>query len=443
MSSLSLDARRRVLETGNVEIEDPTDFRTLIFRPGGSGARSFTVSLIVYGSRNPTVKYYSSSTGVPPASVDQFVSWNYSAITGSGTNTVLYVFGSNTNGFSWSAEKYCTFSVTSNTPGVKVLVYGKIMALVDYRNSGTNNVPASHCFYKLFLDQTDIELNPAIINSSNPPAQLVMASNALTSCYEAMFAGCTGITGTSPALPSTSCGQACYIRMFKDCTSLQHVGIFGNNSTSMSGTKYACLAMFQGCTSLISARIPVFSQGTSIEYVYQYMFYNCENLTTLHFTTIGRSDKSSMTACCQYMFYNCKKLVTPPALPAVGINTDSYSYMFWGCTSLTSAPALPATTINGGYDYAYMFYNCVNLTVAPVLPATGIATHAYDYMFYGCSKLGYIKAMMTFTPGTTYTNNWVAGVAPEGVFVKNSAATWNVTGVHGVPSGWTIQTASS
>jgi hypothetical protein len=51
--------------------------------------------------------------------------------------------------------------------------------------------------------------------------------------------------------------------------------------------------------------------------------------------------------------------------------------------------------------------------------------------------------MMTFTPGTTYTNNWVNGVAPQGVFVKNSSANWNVTGVHGVPSGWTIQTASS
>ena len=30
-----------------------------------------------------------------------------------------------------------------------------------------------------------------------------------------------------------------------------------------------------------------------------------------------------------------------------------------------------------------------------------------------------------------------------GTFVKNSAATWNVTGVNGIPSGWTITTASA
>jgi len=34
----------------------------------------------------------------------------------------------------------------------------------------------------------------------------------------------------------------------------------------------------------------------------------------------------------------------------------------------------------------------------------------------------------------------VSGVAATGTFVKNSSATWNVTGVNGVPSGWTIET---
>ena len=48
-------------------------------------------------------------------------------------------------------------------------------------------------------------------------------------------------------------------------------------------------------------------------------------------------------------------------------------------------------------------------------------------MFYGCTSLNYIKAMFTTTPSTTYTQNWVQNVA---------------TGVHGVPSGWTVQTAS-
>ena len=55
----------------------------------------------------------------------------------------------------------------------------------------------------------------------------------------------------------------------------------------------------------------------------------------------------------------------------------------------------------------------------------------------------------SITPGVAYiketyrAGNWVSGVATTGTFVKNSAATWTTTGVNGVPSGWTIQTASS
>jgi hypothetical protein len=64
-------------------------------------------------------------------------------------------------------------------------------------------------------------------------------------------------------------------------------------------------------------------------------------------------------------------------------------------------------------------------------------------MFAGCTSLNYIKAMFTTTPSTTYTNNWVSGVASTGTFVKNSAATWNVTGTSGIPTGWTVQTVST
>jgi hypothetical protein len=62
-------------------------------------------------------------------------------------------------------------------------------------------------------------------------------------------------------------------------------------------------------------------------------------------------------------------------------------------------------------------------------------------MFYNCSKLNYIKAMFTTTPSSSDTGNWVYGVASSGTFVKNKNATWNVTGVDGIPSGWTVVNA--
>jgi len=72
-----------------------------------------------------------------------------------------------------------------------------------------------------------------------------------------------------------------------------------------------------------------------------------------------------------------------------------------------------------------------------------LADYCYSNMFRGCTNLNYIKAMFTTTPSASYTGNWVNGVASSGTFVKNSAASWNVTGNNGVPTGWTVQTASS
>ena len=116
--------------------------------------------------------------------------------------------------------------------------------------------------------------------------------------------------------------------------------------------------------------------------------------------------------------------------------------MFYNCTSLTTAPELPATTLTASC-YSNMFRGCTSLTTAPELPATTLEGCCYNYMFYGCSSLNYIKAMFTTTPGTHYTQSWLGTVSPTGTFVKNSAATWNVTGPYGIPTGWTVETSSA
>ena len=142
------------------------------------------------------------------------------------------------------------------------------------------------------------------------------------------------------------------------------------------------------------------------------------------------------------MFNGCTSLTTAPELPATTLASYCYSNMFYGCTSLTTAPELPATTL-ATYCYNGMFRGCTNLTSAPELPATTLASNCYYYMFNGCTNLNYIKAMFTTTPSTSYTSNWVNGVSSTGTFVKNSAATWDVTGEYGIPTGWTVETASA
>ena len=125
-------------------------------------------------------------------------------------------------------------------------------------------------------------------------------------------------------------------------------------------------------------------------------------------------------------------------LPATTLTQYCYAHMFASCANFTSAPKLTATTLADGCYYQ-MFAFCSSLTTAPELPATTLAERCYGGMFIFCSNLNYIKAMFTTTPSATYTSNWVNGVASSGTFVKNSAATWNVSGNNGIPSGWTVQ----
>ena len=146
-------------------------------------------------------------------------------------------------------------------------------------------------------------------------------------------------------------------------------------------------------------------------------------------------------SCYKYMFFGCTGLTIAPKLPATTLANKCYCYMFYSCTSLVSAPELPATTLTEGC-YDAMFSGCTSLTVAPELPAITLISDCYMNIFSRCTSLSYIKAMFTTTPGVDTTYNWVDGVKATGTFVKNSAATWNVTGVNGVPADWTIETAS-
>ena len=211
----------------------------------------------------------------------------------------------------------------------------------------------------------------------------------------------------------------------------------------------------------------VLSSAILNDYTYWEMFYGCTYLTTppkklpalyVYLQTYGS------------MFDGCTSLMTVPELPATSIGQNSYRNMFRNCTSLTKAPELSVTTLTGSQSCYQMFYGCTSLTKAPTkllpttlisgcyrgmfqgctslltapeLPATTLTSSCYNQMFDGCTSLNYIKAMFTTTPSSSYTSNWVRNVSSTGTFVKNTSATWNVAGNNGVPSGWTVQTASS
>ena len=217
--------------------------------------------------------------------------------------------------------------------------------------------------------------------------------------------------------------------------------LFGDNfvgQTDLTGKDFAFFRLFYNCSELINAENLSLPATTLAAWCYQRMFENCTSLTTapeLPATTLSINCYSSM-------FYGCTSLTTAPELPATTLANACYAGMFWGCTSLTTAPELPATTLAINC-YSTMFLSCTSLTTTPELPATTLETYCYQEMFENCTNLNYIKAMFTTEPSSSYTGSWVSGVAATGTFVKNSAATWNVSGNNGIPSGWTVQTASA
>lgn len=118
--------------------------------------------------------------------------------------------------------------------------------------------------------------------------------------------------------------------------------------------------------------------------------------------------------------------------------------LFLGCTTLMDVEnlILPATTLVGSC-YHSMFRDCTSIQKAPVLPATTVPTQSYRYMFNGCASLSYIKCLATSSAYATF-GDWVSGVAASGTFVKNASASssfW-ASGASGIPSGWTVETAT-
>lgn len=286
-----------------------------------------------------------------------------------------------------------TFTISNGNCNVG----GNIMSMVygaDFK--GKTEITQAYQFYDLFYKATKI------VDASG----LALPATTLAQyCYDYMFNGCTSLVN-APALPATSLADYCYSYMFYNCSSLVNVPALP--ATTLKSGCYN--GMFYGCTSLA-------------------------NVPPLPATTLA-------TYCYSYMFYGCTALVNAPTLPATILATYCYQYMFRGCTSLVNAPALPATTL-ANYCYQRMFEGCTSLTSAPLLLAETLVSNCYGSMFRGCSNLNYIKAMFTTKPSSSYTGQWVDGVSPSGTFVKNSAATWDVVGTNGIPSGWTVELADA
>lgn len=215
----------------------------------------------------------------------------------------------------------------------------------------------------------------------------------------------------------------------------------GQNSLSSKG-QYTFYGLFQSCTTLISIDGLKLPATTLVDHCYREIFKGCTYLTLTDPSTFSLPATTMTPYCYCGMFQNCSinfKGVSKNLLHSTTLANNCYDSMFNGSQNMTNAPDLPATTLENMCYYG--MFGATALTAAPELPALVLPRQCYTFMFNGCKKLTYIKAAFT-TIGFMSLANWVggSGFPSTGTFYKNSAATWDVTGKNGVPSGWTVVT---
>lgn len=206
-----------------------------------------------------------------------------------------------------------------------------------------------------------------------------------------------------------------------------------NRDFSTQLTFYGFFALFEGCTSLLSA--PELPATKMAQGCYFRMFAGCTGLKSAP----ELPAKALAYNCYGMMFKGCSALTYVPDLPATEMRIYCYNSMFANCTSLKFAPELPATRLDMGC-YHCMFEGCTSLTSAPELPATELVSNCYEFMYKDCRNLRYVIGLFTTEPSKKTTEDWLSGVAASGTFVKSKKATWDVTGADGVPEGWKIET---
>jgi surface protein len=113
-----------------------------------------------------------------------------------------------------------------------------------------------------------------------------------------------------------------------------------------------------------------------------YMFYGCQNITSLDLSNFDASYDCDMS----YMFYYCSRLENIDFSKIDTHLVNNMSWMFYYCLSLTSLD-LSEFDVSDVTDMAHMFYGCSNLISLNVSNFnTRIVMHMSN-MFCGCSSL--------------------------------------------------------
>ena len=241
----------------------------------------------------------------------------------------------------------------------------------------------------------------------------VTIPNSVTSIGDKAFFGCENLTSVTIPNSVTSIGKD----TFGFCTSLTSVTI--PNSVTSIGDE-----AFENCTSLTSVTIP-----NSVTSIGKSVFSRCEDLTSINVNTANRIytsvngvlyNKNKTEIVCYPAGKTASSFIIPNSVTSIG------AYVFYYCENLTSV-TIPNSVTNIG-DYA--FENCTSLTSVTI---PNSVTNIGDYAFWGCDSLtsitipnsiisiganafewtGYYNNESNWTDGVLYIGNCLMNADPN------------------------------
>lgn len=200
----------------------------------------------------------------------------------------------------------------------------------------------------------------------------------------------------------------------------------------LSSKPYALYGLFDGCTTIISAKNLKFPANILSKCCYQAVFRGCSNLIEAPELPATKL----YNGCYQAMFRECISLNKTPILNARDLDFGCYANMFFGCTALTEVPELPATTL-AEECYLGMFQNCSNIKKTPKLKAKKLVTKCYYNMFNGCTLLHYVTMLADNISASECITHWLGKVSSNGIFIKSKKSNLS-SGGSGIPEGWDV-----
>lgn len=124
-----------------------------------------------------------------------------------------------------------------------------------------------------------------------------------------------------------------------------------------------------------------------------YMFYGCENLTTVNLKKLDTSSVKNM----DYMFYGCKKLSYLNLTYFNTTNVTSMKGLFQSCSSLRQV-VLNGLNTARVTNFSYMFAQCSNLEIVVWDQISTAKVTSMAHMFEDCKKLDYLNLSQNSFP---------------------------------------------